>query len=193
MSKPSSSTLRIIGGEWRRRNIRFLAVDDLRPTPDRVRETLFNWLQFDIRDRRCLDAFAGSGALGLEALSRGAASCCFLEKHPAQARHLQSVLKELAPDRSRVLTGDSLALIPRLDGPFDLVFLDPPYALNFWQQALDLLTKHGLLATDCTIYVEADKPLEALGLPDGWECLKSTKAGTVQGFLLQRVQERHPS
>ena len=193
MSKPSSSTLRIIGGEWRRRNIRFLAVDDLRPTPDRVRETLFNWLQFDIRDRRCLDAFAGSGALGLEALSRGAASCCFLEKHPAQARHLQSVLKELAPDRSRVLTGDSLALIPRLDGPFDLVFLDPPYALNFWQPALDLLTRHGLLATDCTIYVEADKPLDALGLPDGWECLKSTKAGTVQGFLLQRVQERHPS
>ncbi len=84
MSKPSASTLRIIGGQWKRRNVRFLAVDDLRPTPDRVRETVFNWLQFDIRDKRCLDAFAGSGALGLEALSRGASHCLFLEKSGLQ-------------------------------------------------------------------------------------------------------------
>jgi len=94
MSKPSASTLRIIGGQWKRRNVRFLAVDDLRPTPDRVRETVFNWLQFDIRDKRCLDAFAGSGALGLEALSRGASHCLFLEKAPAgqaTAKHAQGI------------------------------------------------------------------------------------------------------
>ncbi len=114
MSKPSASTLRIIGGQWKRRNVRFLAVDDLRPTPDHVRETVFNWLQFDIQGKRCLDAFAGSGALGLEALSRGAASCLFLEKSAVQARQLQATLNELGAANADIRTGDSLTLLARV-------------------------------------------------------------------------------
>lgn len=188
MSKAPTSVLRIIGGQWRRKNIRFLALDGLRPTPDRVRETLFNWLQFDIRDQRCLDAFAGSGALGLEALSRGAAHCVFLERHPAQVRQLQGTLKEMGVAHAEVLCGDSLLLIPRLTGPFDLVFLDPPYALGFWKPALDLLERHGLLSEDAVIYVEADKPWEELGLT-GWEFFKETKAGTVRSYLCRRCPE----
>lgn len=187
MSKPSASTLRIIGGQWKRRNVRFLAVDDLRPTPDRVRETVFNWLQFDIRDKRCLDAFAGSGALGLEALSRGASHCLFLEKSGLQAKQLQSTLKELGATNAEVLTGDSLTLLTRVTAPFDLVFLDPPYALNLWQPVMELLAARGLLAEDCLVYVEADKPWEELGIPEGWEYFKETKAGTVKGYLARRV------
>lgn len=187
MSKPSTSTLRIIGGQWKRRNVRFLAVDDLRPTPDRVRETVFNWLQFDIQGKRCLDAFAGSGALGLEALSRGAASCLFLEKSSLQARQLQATLKELGAANAEVLTGDSLMLLTRVTEPFDLVFLDPPYALNLWQPVMELLAARQLLAADCLVYVEADKPWEELGIPEGWEYFKETKAGTVKGYLARRA------
>ena len=87
--KITTSSLRIIGGQWKRRILTFIVVDDLRPTPDRVRETLFNWLQFEIQGKRCLDAFAGSGALGVEALSRNAAECVFIEKHAGQAKQLQ--------------------------------------------------------------------------------------------------------
>jgi 16S rRNA (guanine966-N2)-methyltransferase len=187
MSKPSTSTLRIIGGQWKRRNVRFLAVDDLRPTPDRVRETVFNWLQFDIQGKRCLDAFAGSGALGLEALSRGAASCLFLEKSSLQARQLQATLKELGAANAEVLTGDSLMLLTRVTEPFDLVFLDPPYALNLWQPVMELLAARQLLAVDCLVYVEADKPWEELGIPEGWEYFKETKAGTVKGYLCRKT------
>lgn len=187
MSKPSTSTLRIIGGQWKRRNVRFLAVDDLRPTPDRVRETIFNWLQFDIQGKRCLDAFAGSGALGLEALSRGAAGCLFLEKSSVQARQLQTTLKDLGAANGDVWTGDSLTLLSRVTEPFDLVFLDPPYALNLWLPVIALLAERQLLAADCLIYVEADKPWEELGIPEGWEYFKETKAGSVKGYLARRV------
>ncbi|RZU46932.1 16S rRNA (guanine966-N2)-methyltransferase [Fluviicoccus keumensis] len=187
MSKPSTSTLRIIGGQWKRRNVRFLAVDDLRPTPDRVRETVFNWLQFDIQGKRCLDAFAGSGALGLEALSRGAAGCLFLEKSGVQAKQLQATLKELGATNGDVWTGDSLTLLSRITEPFDLVFLDPPYALNLWQPVMALLAERQLLAMDCLVYVEADKPWEELSIPAGWEYFKETKAGSVKGYLARRV------
>ena len=185
MSKIATSTLRIIGGRWRRRHFRFLAVDGLRPTPDRVRETLFNWLQFDIQGKRCLDAFAGSGALGIEALSRGAKECVFLERHAGQAKQLQQTLLELGGN-GVVKTGDSLKLVEQLAPAFDVVFLDPPYALNFWQPMMSLLTTHKLLAEDCLIYIEADKDWEELGMPEGWEASKETKAGTVKGFLCRQ-------
>ena len=187
MSKTPVSTLRIIGGQWKRRNVRFLAVDDLRPTPDRVRETLFNWLQFEIQGKRCLDAFAGSGALGLEALSRGASHCLFLEKSPVQAKQLQVTLKELNATHGEVMTGDSLTLLNRVVEPFDVVFLDPPYSLNLWQPVMALLMSRNLLAVDCLIYVEADKGWEDLGIPEGWEYFKETRAGTVKGFLCRRA------
>ncbi|HEX5277141.1 MAG TPA: RsmD family RNA methyltransferase, partial [Fluviicoccus sp.] len=136
---------------------------------------------------RCLDAFAGSGALGLEALSRGAASCLFLEKSSLQAKQLQATLKELGAANAVVLTGDSLMLLTRISQPFDVIFLDPPYALDLWQPVMELLAARQLLAEDCLVYVEGDKPWEELGIPEGWEYFKETKAGSVKGYLARRV------
>lgn len=180
--KLTTSSLRIIGGQWKRRTISFIAVDDLRPTPDRVRETLFNWLQFEIQGQRCLDAFAGSGALGLEALSRGAAECVFMEKHSSQAKQLQQTLIDLGKP-TPVLVGDTLLLLSQQKTAFDVVFLDPPYSLNFWQPVCDILVKQQLIHTDSWIYIEADRDWSDLGLSNNWQAIKSTRAGSVHGFL----------
>ncbi|PTQ89407.1 16S rRNA (guanine(966)-N(2))-methyltransferase RsmD [Agitococcus lubricus] len=183
MKKLTTSTLRIIGGQWKRRTISFLAIEGLRPTPDRVRETLFNWLQFDIQGKHCLDLFAGSGALGLEALSRGATSCLFCEKHAAQAKHLGEQCLHLGKPNT-VKMGDSLSLLPQLVPQcFDIVFIDPPYALKLWAASCQLLVEHQLISTNSVVYLEADCDWQSLGLTGQWQCLKSTKAGTVQGFL----------
>lgn len=182
MKKPSNSQVRIIGGQWKRRSLSFLAINDLRPTPDRVRETLFNWLQFDIQGTRCLDMFAGSGALGVEALSRGAAECIFFEKNPAQAKHLQQAISNFG-QQPEVLIGDSLQLIRQQQQAFDIVFLDPPYSLNLWQAACQLLIEQKLIHQNSLIYIEADKDWAALALPDCWQYFKSTKAGSVHSYL----------
>ena len=182
MKKPATSQLRIIGGQWKRRSLSFLAIEGLRPTPDRVRETLFNWLQFNIQGTRCLDMFAGSGALGVEALSRGAAECVFFEKNPAQAKHLQQAITNFG-QQPQVFIGDSLQLICQQQQPFDIVFLDPPYGLNLWQSACQLLIERELINQNSLIYIEADKDWTALALPNCWQYFKSTKAGTVHGFL----------
>ncbi|MGB4343307.1 MAG: 16S rRNA (guanine(966)-N(2))-methyltransferase RsmD, partial [Moraxellaceae bacterium] len=133
MSRPgSSNTLRIVGGKWRSRRLRFVDAEGLRPTPDRVRETLFNWLQFEIPGAHCLDAFAGSGALGFEALSRGAASVVMMERQRPQYQALQQAATELGAEDARLLCGDAASLLASpgdwrpLNG-FDVVFLDPPY------------------------------------------------------------------
>ncbi len=169
--------------------ISFIAVDGLRPTPDRVRETVFNWLQFDIQGRRCLDAFAGSGALGVEALSRGASDCVFIEKNPAQAKHLQQALADLGKALP-VLVGDTLQLLSQQKTAFDVVFLDPPYALKFWQPVCEILVQQQLIHADSWIYLEADCDWPALNLPSNWQCLKSTRAGSVHGFLARYVTEQ---
>ena len=182
MKKPNSSQVRIIGGKWKRRSVSFLAINDLRPTPDRVRETLFNWLQFDIQGTRCLDMFAGSGALGIEALSRGAAECIFFEKNPAQGKQLQQNLINFA-QQPQVFVGDSLQLIKQQQQAFDIIFLDPPYRLNLWHSACELLITHQLIHQDSLIYIEADKDWTALALPDDWQFFKSTKAGSVYSYL----------
>jgi 16S rRNA (guanine966-N2)-methyltransferase len=184
MKKPATSQLRIIGGQWKRRSLSFLAIEGLRPTPDRVRETLFNWLQFNIQGTRCLDMFAGSGALGVEALSRGAAECVFFEKNPAQAKYLQQALQVFGCT-TNVLVGDSLQLITQQKTPFDVVFLDPPYGLKLWHTACELLVTHQLIHANSLIYIESDCEWESLNLPPQWHCLKSTTAGTVHGFLAQ--------
>lgn len=180
--KLTTSSLRIIGGQWKRRTISFIAVEDLRPTPDRVRETLFNWLQFEIQGQRCLDAFAGSGALGLEALSRGAAECVFMEKHSSQAKQLQQTLIDLGKP-TPVLVGDTLLLLSQQKTAFDVVFLDPPYSLNFWQPVCDILVNQQLIHAESWIYIEADRDWSDLGLSNDWQAVKSTRAGSVHGFL----------
>ena len=122
------NVVRIVGGEWRGRPLRFPEVAGIRPTPDRVRETLFNWLQQQVAGRRCLDLYAGSGALGLEALSRGAREVVFVDVEPAVVRHIGDTLRNLGCDRGRTVRADAAAFLAQPATPFDVVFLDPPFA-----------------------------------------------------------------
>lgn len=172
MSKQSHHQLRIIGGEWRSRRLRFPAIDGLRPTLDRVRETLFNWLQHDIEGARVLDAFAGSGALGFEALSRGAREVIFLEKNPKAAIQLKENLQALGAGNAQVWAGDALVWLDQNPEPYDLVFLDPPFGKELLQPALDRLT----LLPGALVYVEHESNLTPV-FPAHWDeyrC-KSTK------------------
>ncbi|WP_221793013.1 16S rRNA (guanine(966)-N(2))-methyltransferase RsmD [Oceanobacter mangrovi] len=167
MAKPASQQLRIIGGQWRSRRLRFPAIDGLRPTLDRVRETLFNWLQFDVEGARVLDAFAGSGALGFEALSRGAKEVVFLEKNPSAAVQLKENLQTLGARNAQIWAGDALNWLKQNPEPYDLVFLDPPFGLKLLQPAIDSLT----LLPGALVYVEHETGLQ-LQLPPNWQELK---------------------
>jgi 16S rRNA (guanine966-N2)-methyltransferase len=180
--------LRIVGGRWRSRRLRFADAEGLRPTPDRVRETLFNWLQFDINGAHCLDAFAGSGALGFEALSRGAASVVMVEKQRAQFLQLQESARELGADGLQLLQGDVLELLRapapwQPAGGFDGIFLDPPFHRDLLPAICALLQARGLLKPDAFVYVESESDWAALELPAAFELQKQTKAGLVQAFL----------
>lgn len=175
--------LRIIGGDWRGRALHFTAKDGLRPTADRVRETLFNWLAPRIYDAVCLDMFAGSGALGLEALSRGAKRCDFIERDRASAqaitRHL-SVLQ--ATPRGRVIQGDALKF--QAPHSYDVVFIDPPFAENLQQQALNWLLNSNMLTSDARIYLECSIQCPEPKLDKRLHLLRSKKAGGVRYQLL---------
>ena len=164
MTKQSHHQLRIIGGDWRSRRLRFPAIDGLRPTLDRVRETLFNWLQHDVEGARVLDAFAGSGALGLEALSRGAKEVVFLEKHPKAAIQLKENLETLGARNAQVWAGDALVWLEQNPEPYDLVFIDPPFGKDLLQPALDKLT----LLPGAIVYVEHEGTLTPK-FPAHWE------------------------
>lgn len=176
--------LRIIGGAWKRRIIRFESIEGLRPTPDRVRETLFNWLMWDVAGRRVLDLCAGSGALGLEALSRGAIHCTLIEPHKKQALQLQKTLSDLQSDLGKILNLTAQNAVSKVEGTFDLLFLDPPYSLNLWAELAQLYD--GKLNERALIYVEADRAFDTLGLPSHWELKKQTKAGSVVAGLFER-------
>jgi len=175
------NTVRIIGGLWRSRLIEFPDAADLRPTPDRVRETLFNWLGQDLAGMACLDLFAGSGALGFEALSRGAASVVMVEKHPAALRALRDNAQKLGAANLTVVRGDALEFARGARSRFDVVFVDPPYRLGMRDAALDLL--RGLVAQGGRVYLEGDA---AFGAPRGWAIFKRARAGNVHFHLLAR-------
>lgn len=171
MSKTSSQQLRIIGGQWRSRRLSFADIEGLRPTLDRVRETLFNWLQFEVENKSVLDLFAGSGALGLEALSRGAKEATFVEIHPAAAKQLQTNLALLqATDKSQVIQADAVQWCQRFHGDAQLVFLDPPFKQNLLQPILNQLT----LKPGCLIYVEHEPELSPQW-PNNWQERKQKK------------------
>jgi len=187
--------LRIIGGEWRSRRLRFPAARDLRPTPDRVRETLFNWLGQTVTGWRVLDLFAGSGVLGFEALSRGAAWVGFVEKNPRVARELERNLAVLGceADRFHVWTMDALRWLaepPAVPGArVDLVFLDPPFRQPaLLQAAVDRLAEVDWLAPDARLFVEA-ADLDALRLPAGFIVHRETRAGDSRSALLCREDQ----
>ena len=179
----SPHEVRIIGGSWKRSKLPVAHSPGLRPTPDRVRETLFNWLGQDLSGWSCLDAFAGSGALGFEAASRGATEVRMLEADRALARSLQSTQARLGASAVRVDCTDALAWMARAPaGCFDLVFIDPPFdsalALDALPVALRLVRATGYL------YLEAQSPLAAL--PEGWQMHRQSRAGRVHFHLLRR-------
>lgn len=180
--------LRIIGGRWRSRRLNFPALDQLRPTANRVRETLFNWLQDKISGEDCLDLFAGSGACGLEALSRGARRVTFLEKNPQAARAIQDNLTVLGEAQMPVVCADVLAWLamPATEQKFGIVFIDPPYAANLEKTCCEALEQSELLQDRALIYLESDKEMPENLVPDNWRMLKKKRAGAVHYVLLER-------
>jgi 16S rRNA (guanine966-N2)-methyltransferase len=178
--------LRIIAGRHRGRRLRFPAGVEIRPTPDRVRETLFNWLQPRIDQSRVLDLFAGSGALGLEALSRGAAHVTFVEKDRRAAAAIEEITREWQEENSRVVCQSAIAWLraPAGEPPFDIVFLDPPYDSDLLPEAAAALA--GRIAPDARIYVERRAREPLLTLPESWKELRAGRAGEV-GYHLFSV------
>lgn len=205
----AAGDVRIIGGQFKRRVVRFIEADGLRPTPDRMRETLFNWLLADIHGARVLDSCAGSGVLGFEALSRGAAHATFIEVNPAQVRLLQQSAEQLHLTRAvyHIVQGhaeQALRQHPLTASHFDIVFIDPPYAKDLWQPILTALITHALISADTLIYLEADKSLDdqlvqlaatlnaqsfttedSPQYPIDFHCVKQTKVGQVVAGLYQ--------
>lgn len=181
----SSNQLRIIGGEWRSRRLRFPSVPGLRPSSDRGRETLFNWLQPIIAGARCLDLFAGSGALGLESLSRGAAEVVFVDTHPKVIAALKENLALLQAGAGEVVRSDALDYLQGQPRPFDIVFLDPPFRQNLLEPCLHLLDEGGWLAAGAYVYIEHERELPIPVLPEGWSLLRSKEAGQVCYHLVQ--------
>ena len=179
--------VRIIGGRWRGRGIAVPAASELRPTPDRVRETVFNWLAPRIRGARCLDLFAGSGALGIEALSRGAAEVCLVDSARTATSHLKRTLATLDAN-APVVTGDALELLRTgtLGGNWDVVFVDPPYKLDCQLSVLEILALPGALAANARVYVESATAIEAKAVLPAWELLRAKTAGQVRYHLLAR-------
>lgn len=186
--------LRVIGGRWRSRKIRFPDADGLRPTANRIRETLFNWLQFRIEGKRCLDLFAGSGACGIEALSRGASEVVFVENSPESARAIRENLEQLEGN-GIVHCADALSWLrtPRNDDRgFAIVFMDPPYTANLEILCCALLEQSGRLLPGSLVYLESDKDLPAGEFPSNWRRLKHAKAGLVYYSLFERTSEKRP-
>jgi 16S rRNA (guanine966-N2)-methyltransferase len=179
-----SRVLRIIGGTWRGRKLRFPASEAIRPTPDRVRETLFNWLGAAVRGAQCLDLFAGSGALGLEALSRGAAQVTFIERDATAVRALSTLLTEWQAANARVERADALRYLSGDVQPLDIVFLDPPFASQLLSQAAALLDERHWLKAGALIYVECAAREGLPQLPASWQPLKAKQAGEVGYHLL---------
>jgi len=176
-----TNQLRIIGGQWRGRKLNFPDVPDLRPTGDRIRETLFNWLQGDIPGSQCLDLFAGSGALGWEALSRGAKQVVFLDSHSKVIRQLKESSKLLACDQAQFIQADAREYLNNQQStPFDVVFLDPPFKQEILQKLVNLLYEKQWLASHAKIYLEMDVNTTTPVLPDSWHLLKEKKAGLVR-------------
>ncbi len=175
--------IRIIGGKWRSRMIAVPDVTAVRPTPNRVRETLFNWLMADVQDAVCLDAFAGSGALGFEALSRGAKSVTFVDSNKEVVKQLKETAKQLATSHAEFLLANFITEF-KSKQQYKIVFLDPPFHQNLIMPCLTLLLEQKLLAVNALIYLEAEAELGEFSLPTGLMLKKYNVAGEVGYYLL---------
>jgi 16S rRNA (guanine966-N2)-methyltransferase len=181
-------TLRIIGGRWRRQRLSFPDIPELRPTHDRVRETLFNWLMSDIQGARCLDLFAGSGALGFEALSRGAKQVSFVDSNPEVIDYIKKTAKQfgLSAKEAEVVCGrcpqQSLSL---KQGPYDVIFLDAPFFKSSLLEIKAWLEHHDLMAPAALIYVETESAAEIADFSD-WRRIQQGKTATLAYYLFQK-------
>lgn len=183
---PAGGSLRIIAGSLRGSRLQVPDAPGLRPTPDRVRETLFNWLAPWIAGARCLDLYAGTGALGIEALSRGAGVCVFVERDRTLQKLLEDNLVRLKADGARVVGADALDFLAGPAQAFDLVFLDPPFDAGLWQEAARRLEEGGWLAPAALVHVESpvDAPLQ---LPPTWTLHRQARAGAVAHAVYRRA------
>ncbi len=185
--KGEEGQVRIIAGQWRGRKIRFYGAEGLRPTGDRMRETLFNWLQPWIEGSRCLDLFAGSGALGFEAASRGAAEVTLVEYNPVVVRQLRAEAERLGATRVEVVQTSALQYLDTLTEPVDLIFLDPPFHSELLQLSLDTIDPQAMLRPGGRVYLEY--PLRRPPtLPDGMSFVRQKETGTV-GYGLIGVDQ----
>jgi 16S rRNA (guanine966-N2)-methyltransferase len=189
-SQQSSGSVRIIGGKWRSRNLRFVSVEGLRPTGSRIRETLFNWLAPTIEGARCLDLFTGSGALCFEAISRGADCCLAIEANSQAVSELRHNQAQLTANNLEIVSGDCQKLLERGNTakPYDIIFLDPPFDMQLHKQVSRLLISGNWLASKAQIYCEFPAT-EAQDLPLSWRLIKDKIAGNVRYCLFEYVEQ----
>ena len=183
-SPRTHSQVRLIAGTWRGRKISFTAIPGLRPTPDRVRETLFNWLQFDLVGKRCLDLFAGSGVLGIEAASRGAAEVSLVESHPVAIEQLQQNLATLKADNIEIVTQDATRFLDqKAQQRYDIIFLDPPYQMRVLEACINKIEQNQWLSEQGTLYFESLRQDAAIELSSAWTLTHEKTAGQIRYYL----------
>lgn len=187
MSVPGGQ-VRIIGGKWRSRKLRFPAASGVRPSPDAVRETLFNWLQLDIEYSRCLDLYAGSGAIGFEAASRGASSVVMVEANTSVSRALrQNTLLLDAEQQIIVETEKAEKFLGRCQSAFDIVFMDPPFDADHLEAACAALANSKAIDNSTLLYVESAKRREPLPISPSWHIIRQKTRGLVQSTLIKTI------
>lgn len=182
----SANQVRIIAGKWRGRKINFQEGQGLRPTTDRLRETLFNWLAPVIEGSHCLDLFAGSGAIGFEALSRGAQKVLLVDQSLAVLKSLKENIQSLQCESVELHLKESLRFLKKYTGePFDIIFLDPPFYIGLAQKAINLIFQHDILKQNGYLYLEQEHKAPMPVFPKKWEILKDEKRGHVRVFLMK--------
>jgi 16S rRNA (guanine966-N2)-methyltransferase len=182
--KPSK--IRIIAGKWRGRKLEVVDAPGLRPTPDRVRETLFNWIQQEIVGARCLDLFAGTGALGFEALSRDASEVIMIESDAKAVEYLNQHAKLLKSENQTIQLANAMSWLKQGAKGFDIIFLDPPFKQGYIEKCCAIIKDESLLNANGLVYIESEKHLD---IPEGWQIKKQKDAGQVQSLLIELSQE----
>ncbi len=188
-NKPSTGFIRIISGLWRGRKLPVHDAQGLRPTTDRVKETLFNWLAQEIPGAHCLDLFAGSGSLGFEAASRQAQSVTLIELNPTAFKQLEHNIGALNATNLRAINSDALAFLKQQGTPHHVVFIDPPFRQGLLSEAVSLLEQNDWLADEALIYIETEKELALEGIPANWDLHREKSAGQVSYRLFERRSE----
>lgn len=190
-SSRSNSALRIIGGRWRGRKLNFPEVEGLRPTPDRVRETLFNWLQPTMAGAKCLDLFAGSGALGFEAASRGAKKVVLIEQNRQAFEQLKLNCETLSAVQCKVIHQSAQQYLMGNRDAYDIVFIDPPYQADLWAECAQKLMQGGWLKMGARIYLECPRREPLPNLSEHWALIRDKKAGDIRYCLLVNQMENN--